>query len=654
MPLSRRSLLARSALAGAALAVGTDAWRAAPALARDKTLAPIGFGPASLTSAVRGAAVIGDSVFISSRFNTSELKMRLAEFDANTGEVRSVDDLDIPSSGGNKLAADGRYVYIGPAGSAHVWRFDPRTKELLAWAEPGTSTTWFYEMVVEGDHLYIGTYPDCTVRRIRLSDAVIETYGRLSASKYATAITVDDSHVYAGSAAPGALLFWPKDGGAPTDLTAHLSDSPVGILDLAVRDKVVYVASGRQLISFRTDGSERVSREIPAEDRYIDQVGVGGDGKVYALARLTSNVYEVTATGLEKVGQPLEGVENQLLAPQQDGSLIGVSGLGHIWRTAPGGTASVWQTATRGFGYPEVVQAMLLHSRGTVWVAGHYAMTVHQPDRGTNVRFDINGEPKSLAEGARGTVYAGLYPSTQIVAVDPVGHGITVLGTLGHEQLRARRIHADVARNQLLVASGPATTKHTGALTFVDLATHRFDVHREYLPEQSVMDVAVSGTTAYIAGDTYGEVTSGPLRPTAQLAAVDVVTRELLWREEPKPDWASYESLYVTGNLLYAMARRPRGSWFAYDLTTRTIVMEGDLGGYGQFNGVDDRVFSWVHWTNDICELPTRADGPPAVLHDNVPRGWYNNPMFNFTPNGKATWGMRGTDLALFPLPRTA
>ncbi|WP_089008169.1 hypothetical protein [Micromonospora viridifaciens] len=165
------------------------------------------------------------------------------------------------------------------------------------------------------------------------------------------------------------------------------------------------------------------------------------------------------------------------------------------------------------------------------------------------------------------------------------------------------------------------------------------------------MDVVVQGTTAYIAGDTYGEGTSGPIRGTAQVAAVDIVTRRLLWREEIKPDWQSYESLYVVGNLLYAMGRRPRGAWFAYDLTTRTIVMEGDLGGYGQFNGVDGRVFSWVHWTNDICELPTVPGREVTTLYDNVPRGWYNNPAFNFTPDGRSTWGMLGMDLARFPLP---
>src|SRR5688572_5213182 len=105
MPLSRRSLLGSSCLTGAALVVGHGA-AAGPAFAQgDQKLMPTSFGPASLTAAIRGAAVVGDSVFVTSRFNTPEGKMRLGEFDVNTGEMRSIDDLTIPSNGGQKLAA---------------------------------------------------------------------------------------------------------------------------------------------------------------------------------------------------------------------------------------------------------------------------------------------------------------------------------------------------------------------------------------------------------------------------------------------------------------------------------------------------------------------------------------------------------------------
>ncbi|WP_089008168.1 hypothetical protein [Micromonospora viridifaciens] len=97
-------------------------------------------------------------------------------------------------------------------------------------------------------------------------------------------------------------------------------------------------------------------------------------------------------------------------------------------------------------------------------------MTVHRPEAGTSRRFDVGGEVKAMVEGKAGTVYAGLYPSTQIVAIDPDSFAVSVLGLLGNEQLRTKRIHVDRPRNQLIVASSPQTTKHTGALTFVDLS----------------------------------------------------------------------------------------------------------------------------------------------------------------------------------------
>lgn len=607
------------------------------------------YGPAALTAAVRGAVVLDDGVFISSRFNTPEGKLRVGEFDVATGEPRQIIDLNIDSSGGHALATDGDYVYIGPAGHSAVWRLDPRTGEAEAWAHVGPGTTWYYSMTVRDGYLYIGTYPDCMVRRVRLSDASVQTYGRVSESLYATAVAVDDQHVFAGSAAPGKLLRWPKEGGEPIDLTAQLSDSPVGILDLAVSGGYVYIASGRQLISIRPDGTDRVEREIPADDRYIDQLSVAADGAVYAVARLTTNVYRITPTGMDKVGKPAGDMENQLLQPTPEGRLIGVSGLGHIWNLEPGGSADIWDTATRGFGYPEVVQSMLLSSQGLVWVGGHYAMTVHDTAAGENVRFDVNGEPKALAEGGDGMIYAGLYPSAQIASIDPESNAITVLGTLGNQQMRIRDMDVDEDRGQLLVASGPSGGLHTGALTFVDVDTGEFEVRRDYLPDQAVMAVAIHDSTAYIVGDTYGEGTSGPVRDAAQVAAVDLDSRELLWREELRDDWLSYEDVLVSDGVLYLMGRRPAGIWFGYDLQSRTIVREGDLGGYGSFGTAAGRVFSWVHWAEQIRELPTtHSEG--RLLHGSVPTGWYNNPVFNIVPTSDATWGMHGTDLALFQL----
>src|SRR5699024_3042873 len=90
-------------------------------------------------------------------------------------------------------------------------------------------------------------------------------------------------------------------------------------------------------------------------------------------------------------------------------------------------------TAMTDFGYPESVQSLLAHTDRSVWAGGHYAMTVHypaprtygqsgrppQPARKEPAWLDVNGEPKSMVETGDGTVVIGLYPSTDVVAIDP-------------------------------------------------------------------------------------------------------------------------------------------------------------------------------------------------------------------------------------------
>ncbi|AZC14015.1 hypothetical protein [Microbacterium sp. ABRD28] len=612
-------------------------------------LTPEFFGPASLTAAVRGAVLIGDEVVISSRYKTTDGRLRLARVDARSGAVLAVHDLDVEGSGGHRLASDGRYLYIGPSGSAWIWRFDPTSGSVSRWVRVGASSTWYYTLLVDGDHLYLTTYPDCMVRRVRLSDGLIETYGRVSSSLYATTVVVDDEFVYGGSAAPGTLLRWPKAGGPGVDLSSFLTSSPVGILAMIAASGMIHVACGREVISMNPDGSGRVARSIPEADRYVDQLTADEQGRVFGVARLTSAVYRIDADVLVPLGRPLDNVENQLLAVAPDGGLVGVSGLGHVWRIVDGDT-SVWDTALTGFGYPEVAQTMLLTARQRIWVGGHFAMTVHHPPSGTSRRFAVNGEPKAMVEGPDGTVYAGMYPTGEIIAIDPVTTTVTLVGTIGNGQMRTRAMHMDADRRQLLVASGPTGGNHTGALSFINPRTGEFEVRKDLLPDQSVMTIAVAGATAYIAGDTYGESTGGPRRAAAQVAAVDLNTRSLIWSEELRPDWQSYETIHVVEGVLFLMARRPRGRWFAMDLASGNTLAEGDLGGYGAFGSSRGRIFSWVHWTNDIRQLPLGDQRAGKLLHTGVPNGWYNSPLFNITPDGASTWGMHATHLARFPL----
>lgn len=667
LPVSRRTLLGGGALLGSAVIAAPVAGSADPGpTGTSAQLEPVIEAPATMTAAVRGSAYLDGVVYIASRHVVSPGVVRLGAFDPFTGAQISVHDLDIgAASGNNSMTADERYLYMGPAGSAFAWRFDPATSTVEKFVEVGGATAWTYSMTVHGDHLYITTYPECRLLKVHRTSGEIADFGRVGASQYAVAMAVDDDYVYASTAAPGALKVYRHDGVEVADLTTSLTPSPVGTLALAVQEGTIYVSSGRDIISMRQDGSQRVVRPIPEEDRYIDKLTVTPEGQVLALARLTSNYYEVTDDGLELLGTPWHDVENQGFFAIGEQTLVGVTGVGHIWSTTIGGEATVTPTAPTDFGYPEFVQSLLAHTDDSVWAAGHFSMTVHHPKPRNNGQgaqnqspstvpsqwFEVGGEPKSMVETADGTVVMGLYPSTQVVAIAPGSTAQRLLGTIGNDQMRPLAMAYDPARGEVLVTTTAKQLLYTGALTFVNLETGAFDVRKDFLPGQNLRNIVIEGDYAYIAGDTFAEATSERRLETATIAEIDLTTRQVTRILEPRP-WDSYETLTISEGILYAVGRRPNGAWFALDLATEKVVAEGDSGGYGGLGAHLGHVYLHNMWDSSIRRLSLARGGSDSVLYDELPDGWYNRPEFHAVEGIRGTWGMYGMDLAWFPLPK--
>jgi outer membrane protein assembly factor BamB len=335
-----------------------------------------------------------------------------------------------------------------------------------------------------------------------------------------------------------------------------------------------------------------------------------------------------------------------------------------VWSSPIGGQATVTDTAPLGFGYPELVQSMLAHSNGDVWAAGYFAMTVHHPKQRNNGqgnrnqepsavpsdRFDIGGEPKSMTTTADGTVIAGLYPSTNVVAIDPNTYQVRSFGPIDNDQMRPLAMAYDVARDQVLVATTAKHRLYTGALTFVDPHTGEMDVRRDLLPDQNLRNVVVAGDYAYVAGDTFAEATSDRNLLVASIAEIDLRTRTVTRTFQPR-EWDAYEDIHVEDGLLYALGRRPSGAWFALDLTTEEVVLEGAIDGTGGLSGHRGHVYSWDGYSNDIQQLPAGGGSSTTVLYEDVPNGWYNRPEPSYVRTAAGAWGLYGTRLAWFPLP---
>lgn len=605
------------------------------------------FGPAAHTAAVRGVTLLGDRLFVSSA-STVDGNLRLAEVDPWAREVVATVDLDLGGAAGACLASDDSHVYLGVAGSTHLWRYDPEAREATAWAQLSETSLTIKDLQVVDDHVLVSSYPDGMVRRVRLRDARVSVYGRVSDSLSASAVAGDARYVYGASGAPGTVLRWRNDGSEPVDLSRRLSDSTLGVRCLVGSGDRVVVATTGQVTTMRPDGTGRVVHPLPDGDRVVDRLTVAPDGSVHALAGPTGNLYRVDDEALVPLGRPHAAPLHVGLEAAPAGGLVGVSATGDVWTWDEEAGTSMFRLIETDFACPDAARSMWLDpARQRLWVAGDHSMTVHDTASGHRETFHAPGRARALVGASDGTAYAAM-DSGGIVAFHPAQDDPSEIGRLDPGSVPLD-MHYDGARSQLLVAVGSPDDESAGALTFIDLATGHFDTQRDVLPNQSITGIAVSGSTAYVVGDVRGG-SPGSDGQAAEVGAVDLHSRTLLWRAVLDPALRAYQAVIIEGGLLYLMGRRPNGHWFSYDLTRREIVQSGYLGGYGAFGQSRGHVFSWTRWDGEIRELPSAESTREQVLHAAVPMGWANDPKFCFTPNGKDIWGLHGTNLARFPL----
>lgn len=206
---------------------------------------------------------------------------------------------------------------------------------------------------------------------------------------------------------------------------------------------------------------------------------------------------------------------------------------------------------------------------------------------------------------ANGKVYAAMYPSTQILELDPVTRELRALGNVRNQQYRPRVIAYDDVTGLLAVATGAIPEHFTGALTFIDPTTDEFEVHRELLPNQGVTALHIADGIAYLGGSVLGEGKQPGPESTASILAYDIARRRILWRADPLNDHKNILSVTVHDGVVYGMYSRPAGVWFAYDIARQKVIHQGKINGGGKVVGHRGRVFAtdyvarrqrgWIH-----------------------------------------------------------
>lgn len=365
---------------------------------------------------------------------------------------------------------------------------------------------------------------------------------------------------------------------------------------------------------------------------------------MYATARPSTTVHRSDATGLTEITQPGADDESSMVARLEDGRFVGVRASGRYW-VGPPDDPAVTELPDIGFATPESAQVIGRAPDGKVWVGGHFAMTIHDTAAGTQQRFRVTGEPKTIDFAANGDAWIVMYPGVEVLKVTP-DLTITSYGKVAG-QYRPREAAWVEETQQLVVATRSSVGTFHGALSVVDATSRTIDTYPDLLPGQGIESVEVHDGVAWITGDTRPENQVGPA-PYAEIGAFDLTARTMLWRDGLDEQNLSIENLHVLGDRIFVGCRRPSGRQLVLDRETRQIVAEHQVHGYGEISAHRRVAFIYSNFSDEIVALGGRGVDEPIVLHTGLASGWFNPPTLAFVPCAFQLWGMAGTDLALY------
>ncbi|NUT35122.1 MAG: PQQ-like beta-propeller repeat protein [Hamadaea sp.] len=603
------------------------------------------YGPASVTAAIVGAVTLDGHAYVVTRGLKPPV---LADIDLATHQVvREVRLPDGPKTGEPEGAwatvASGGYIYVGTYPVPDLYRFDPATGEVKHLHSFGNNGGFVWSLAAAPDgRIYAGTYPDGRVWEYTPATGAVRTFGVLaSGERYVRALDADATAVYAGLLDKGKLIAISTADGAKRELV----QSTTGFGAVAQHGDRVLATSGGTLYDVAKDGTDL--RAISLGGLSADAIGIASDGTAYLSTRPSGTIYRYRTgdAGITELGTPRLGEETRRLVPQGD-SLLGFSGSGGMW-TMRLDTAEVQYTDLMAAGLTtgaERPQAILLNrTNDTLYVAGHFSITIRDLSDGRERRIWVPGEPKALAE--RGNkIYAAIYPSGQILELDTRTDALRSLGYLGQGQQRPWDLEYDPVSDKLLVATAPLGANLRGALSIVDPDTGDAEVYVNVIPEQSLMTLSLDADAGivYLGGDVLGGGGMPPLKTSASVAAFDLATRTVLWQVDPIPGYRTFQDVKVHDGVLYGVYKRT-ASWFAMDLATRTVTASGPLAGYGEIEVHRGRVFTSTYFgTGQVHLLDTSATLMASGLGDE----WYTNPQLAFIPGTWDAWALVGRDLA--------
>lgn len=513
---------------------------------------------------------------------------KLAVYNASTGARLHAFDLPGATAVWGMTVATDNSVYIGTA-SGKLFRYIPGSSSVidLGVAISGQTTIWELTSGTNGK-IYGGTYPGGNVFKYEPGTGVTAFGGQIEpGEQYVRSIAYDESahQLYMGIGSHAHLIRYDNNTGTKTNILPSAYGS---------REFAYYTnyANGKIFVKM-SPGSETlvIDKTTLQVDYTITSVGSIGVSKLSPAANVvyyTKNnflySYDLgtkTETQIVNVGGNIAG--SAFLSLNETGypgtSLVAALRTGEIlkYNLQTGNWSKVSLDLPES---PTSIQSIKLGPDGNIYSIGYLlgGMGVYNPATGVQSKYKGVGQAENITV-AGNSLYLGIYPGAIIQQYDvtqpfnPRGtpaNPKTLFNLRSYEQDRPFGMLAVPSLNKLYVGTVPDYGKLGGAFTVYDLATGSLSVHRNIIPNQSVIALAYKNNEVFGATSVWGGLGVSPSESEAKLFVWNTSTNQKTFEIVPVAGKRAITDLMIgPDGQVWGLAE---GTLFVFNPTTRTVV----------------------------------------------------------------------------------
>jgi len=467
---------------------------------------------------------------------TSRGTARLIRFDY---AEQKVEYYPLPGAKGVYGLCEGpdNMIYLGTILGGRLFRFDPFTKNVTDLGSADGEQYVFKTVTGPDGKIYAATYPGAKVIVYDPSTGEMTSLGSMSPNrKYCTAVGVaENGKIFAGIGTPADLVVYdPSTGQKKSLLPEEYKNLP--FCDLMAEDNLVYAEAGSRvlfiidantleflktieaptergigmhqdisggpiLINGFPGGNRRYNRTTgelepcftPRYSPYDNETGIGYTRTQW---RQVFEAYNVTSGQLlarVNVGKDGEGMGIFSIATGPDGCIYGgTESILKLFRYNPS------TGVLKDLGFPVVGQGGEIYSfcsyQGKLYMASYSDsyLSVYDPSKPWTPGTSQGSNPRTI-------------------------------GPVGEEQNRPHAL-TSAADGRIYIGSEPTYGTYGGALSIYDPATDQIEVHRNIIPNETIMSLTTSldGWTVYGGSSVRGGTGTDPIETKAHFFAWDV------------------------------------------------------------------------------------------------------------------------------------